>query len=209
MKTYLLLATCLLLAGCGRQEQNHREVMSKLDAMTGQLSKGTAQVRWAIANKSEITTFIYKWSRDKMEQIKKTEALPPETEARISEYEALRMELLQMRMPPTRPLRAPSESAHPEPSAADKEYEAMSKRVTEAKAAIAAIVDHRERQAAQFREQYSIERLIAEYVKDRFDLVVDSSDERFSRSPVLYRTAGEVTDITEGIITLMKAKAAQ
>jgi hypothetical protein len=184
--------------------------MSKLDAMTGQLSKGTAQVRWAIANKSEITTFIYKWSRDKMEQIKKTEALPPETEARISEYEALRMELLQMQMPrPTRPLRLPSESARPEPSAADKEYEAMSKRVTEAKAPIAAIIDHRERQAAQFREQYSIERLIAEYVKDRFDLVVDSSDERFSHSAVLYRTAGEVPDITEGIITLMKAKAAQ
>ena len=173
MKTYLMLATCLFLAGCGRQEQNQREVISKLNAITSELSKSVAPVRWATANKSEITTFIYKCSRDKVEQIKMSDALPPETEAKFSEYEAL------------------------------------SKRVTEAKTPIAAIVDRRERQAAQYREQFSIERLIAEYGKDRFDLVVDSSDERFSRSAVLYRKAGEGVDITEGIIALMKAKANQ
>ena len=43
-------------------------------------------------------------------------------------------------------------------------------------------------------------------MKDRFDLVVDSSDERFSHSAVLYRTSGEVLDITEGIIKLFKER---
>ena len=141
-----------------------------------------------------------------MEQGKKAEALPPETEAKISEYEALRMELLRMRMPlplPMRALRQPSDSAPPEPSAADKEYEAMSKRVAEAKAPVAAIVDRRERQAAEYRQQYSIERLIAEYVKDRYDLVVDS------RENVLYQTAGETTDITGGVLALFKEKTKQ
>jgi hypothetical protein len=210
MKTYLLLATCLLAAGCGRQEANHREVMSKLDAIRGELNKGVAPVRWATANKSEITTFIYKCSRDKVEQIKKSDALPAETEAKILEFEALRMELLQMGVLfPNRPLRLPPGFGQAESPSANKEYEALSKRVAEAKVPIAAIVDRRERQAAQYREQYSIERLIAEYAKDRFDLVVDSTDERLSHSGVLYRTAGEVTDITEGIIALIKARANQ
>ena len=210
MKTYLILATCLFLTGCGRQEQNQREVISKLNAITSELSKSVAPVRWATANKSEITTFTYKCSRDKVEQIKKSDALPPETEAKVLDYEALRMELMRMGVSsPMRRMPLPPGPGQTEPPPADKEYEALSKRVTEAKAPIAAIVDRRERQAAQYREQFSIERLIAEYAKDRFDLVVDSSDERFSRSAVLYRRAGEVMDITEGIITLMKAKANQ
>ena len=205
-----MLATCLFLAGCGRQEQNQREVISKLNAITSDLSKSLAPVRWATANKSEITTFIYKCSRDKVEQIKKSDALPPETEAKVLDYEALRMELRRMGVSsPMRRMPLPPGPGQTEPPPADKEYEALSKRVTEAKAPIAAIVDRRERQAAQYREQFSIERLIAEYAKDRFDLVVDSSDDRFSRSAVLYRTAGEVMDITEGIIALMKVKANQ
>jgi len=210
MKTYLLLATGLILAGCGRQEANHREVMSRLEAIKSELNKGVAPTRWATANKSEITTFIYKCSRDKGEQIKNSEALPAETEAKILEYETLRMELMRMGVPPPRrPLWLPVGSGQADAPPANKEYEALSRKVAEAKAPIAAIVDRRERQAAEYREQYSIERLIAEYAKDRFDLVVDSSDDRFSRSVVLYRTAGEVTDITEGIIALMKAKANQ
>jgi hypothetical protein len=106
-----------------------------------------------------------------------------------------------MQMPLPRPLRlAAYDSAPAEPSMAEKEYEAMSKRVAEAKAPVAAIIDRRERQAAEYRQQYSIERLVAEYVKDRYDLVIDS------REKVLYQTAGEVTDITDGIIALFKEK---
>ena len=43
--------------------------------------------------------------------------------------------------------------------------------------------------------------MIGEYVKDRYDLVVDSSEK------VLYRSAGEVPDITEGIIAFFKEKS--
>jgi hypothetical protein len=210
---YMVLAACFVLTGCERGE-NNREVLSKLDAISSDLKKGVVPVRWATANKSQISTAIYVWSREKMEQDKKAEALPPETEAKISEYEALKMELIRMPMGrhlPTRTLRfpppvtvpQPSDSARPEASAADKEYEALSNRVAEAKAPIAAIVDRRERQAADYYRQYSVEGLIAEYVKGHYDLIVDSQER------VLYRTPGEITDITEGVMALFKEKTKQ
>lgn len=199
----VILGACVSLTACNHQEEANREIVGKLDAISRHLSKGAVPVRWATANKSDITTVIYQWSRDKMEQAKKAEALPAETETRISEYETLRMQLLRMQMPMPRPLRLPYDSAPAEPSTADKEYETMSKRVAEAKAPVAAIIDRRERQAAEYRQQYSIERLVAEYVKDRYDLVIDSRDK------VLYQTAGEVTDITDGVIALFKQKTKQ
>ena len=199
-----MLGACLGLTACNRQEEANRQIVGKLDAISSQLSKGAVPVRWATANKSDITTIIYQWSRDKMEQAKKAEALPAETEARISEYESLRIQLLRIpRPPPSRILRLPDDSAPAEPSAADKEYEAISKRVAEAKAPVAAIIDRRERQAVEYRQQYSIERLVAEYVKGRYDLVVDTRDK------VLYQTAGDVTDITDGVVALFKEKTRQ
>jgi hypothetical protein len=77
----------------------------------------------------------------------------------------------------------------------------LAKKVAEAKEPVAAIVDRRNRQAAQIREKYSVDRLAAEYAKGRYDLVVDSNEK------VLYRSAGEVPDITEGIITFLIEKA--
>ncbi len=222
--TYMLLAACFVLTGCERGE-NNREVLSKLDAISSDLKKGVVPVRWATANKSQISTAIFVWSRERMEQVKKAEALPPETEAKISEYEALKMELMRMPMRfqlPTRtqrmfppPVTAPTspraqptvpqppDSARPEASAADKEYEALSNRVAEAKAPITAIVDRRERQATEYYRQYSVEGLIADYVKGHYDLIVDSQER------VLYRTSGEITDITEGVMALFKEKTKQ
>src|SRR5437764_3030252 len=180
--------------------------MNKLEAIKSELAKSGAPVRWATANKSRITSVLFQWSRDKMEQTKKSEALPPETEVKISEYESLKMEMLRMDYPPRMmPVRLTPGSARPE-APANKDYEAMSKRVADAKAPIASIVDRRERQAAEYRQEYQADHLIAEYVKDRFDLVVDSSEDRFN-SPVLYRAAGEVADITEGVVALFKAKS--
>jgi len=43
-------------------------------------------------------------------------------------------------------------------------------------------------------------------IDDRFDLVVDSSDEHLSRSAVLYRRTGEVLDLTDAIIKLFQEK---
>jgi hypothetical protein len=181
-------------------------VLSTLEAIKSELAnKRGTPVRWATANKDEITTAIYQWTRAKMEQLKSSEAVPPETEAKIQEYEAQKLELMRMRIPmpmlPIRQLRMPPGFERSEAPATNLEYEAMAKRVAEAKAPIAAIVDRRERQAAQYREQYSVDRLVAEYVRDRYDLVVDT------REKVLYRTADEVPDITEGVLTFFKEKA--
>ena len=201
MRTYLLLATCLVLVGCGRQKQNHRELMSKLEAIQSEVtSKSGTPVHWALADKSEITTVIYQLIRDKMEEVKKSEALPPEVEEKVTQYEALQTELMHKRME-NMGLRSPPRAPGADAAATDKDYEALSQIAAEAKAPIAAIVERRSRRDSQYREQYSAERLIAEYVKDRYDLVVDT------REKVLYRSASEVPDITEGVIAFVKGKA--
>ena len=81
--------------------------------------------------------------------------------------------------------------------------------MAEAKAPIADVIERRNRQASQHRNRHSTDQLVAEYVKDRFGLVVDSSDEHFSSSAVLYRSADEVLDITDGVIKLFKQKTMQ
>src|SRR5437870_6284271 len=82
--------TCSILAGCGRQDTDRREVMSKLEAIRGELaSKRGTPVRWAFANKREIDSIIFQWSRDKMEEVKTSEALSSEVEEKIRHYETL------------------------------------------------------------------------------------------------------------------------
>jgi chromosome segregation ATPase len=207
MRTYLLLATCLILVGCGRQDESQREVLGKLETIKSELaSKRADPVRWAFANKRDIDSAISQWSRDKMEEVKRAEALSPEVEEKVRQYETLQDELMRKRME-TMGLKLPPRALGSEAPPVDKDYEALSKRVAEAKAPIADILERRARQASQHRDQYSTDKLIAEYVKGRFDLVVDSSEERFSRSVVLFRIAGEVLDITDGVIKLFKEKA--
>jgi hypothetical protein len=206
MKLRWLLVTGLILVGCGRQEQNNREVLAKLETIQSELATNRAgPVRWAFANKREIDSAIFKWSRDKMEANKKSEALAPEVEEKVRQYEKLQSELMRKQMETMR-LRLPPRAGVPEPAAPGTDIAALSNRVAEARAPIADIVDRRNRQSSQLREQFSIDKLVAEYAKERFELVVDSSDERFSRSAVLYRK-GEVPDITEGVIKLFQEKA--
>lgn len=216
MKTYLLLAACLVLVGCRVSEKDHGAVLSKLDAIDSKLAVRRGDtVRWAFANKREIDSAIFQRSRDKMEEVKKTEALSPEIEEKIRQYEALQSALMRKQMEamtrrlglPQRTLRLPERAGIPEAPMPDEDYGVLSNRVAEAKAPIADIIDRRSRQAAHYRDQFSTDKLIAEYVKDRFDLVVDSSDERSSHSAVLYRMSPEVLDITDGIIKLFKEKA--
>jgi hypothetical protein len=200
MKTYLLLATCLIVSGCG-QEQNNREVLGKLADIKSELETRRADaVRWAFANKREIDFAVFQWSRDKMEEVAKSEALPPETEQKVRQYEALQTQLIHKEME----LRGVM--LRSEPSTSGETYEALSNRVAAARAPIADIIARRGRQESEYRSRFSAEKLIAEYVQGRFDLVVDSSDEHISRSAVLYRTNGEVLDITEGVLQLFKEK---
>ena len=136
-----------------------------------------------------------------MEEAKKAEKLSPEVEEQIRQYEELASELNQKKMEAMRS----RFSAHPPGSAApatDKDYEALTQKVAEAKAPIADIIDRRSKQASQYQSQYTTEKMIAEYVKNRFDLVVDSSSP--GGSAVLYRKSDEVLDITDGVIKLFK-----
>jgi len=206
MKAYFLMAACLILVGCDRQEQSNREVLNKLEAIKSELTaKQGETVRWAFANKRQIDSAIFQWSRDKMEEARKSEALPAETEQKIKEYEALQSQLMRKEME-ARGIKLPPRAGSPEISVPDESYEALSNRVAAAKAPVAEIVERRSRQASQYRAQFSTESLVAEYVNGRFELIVDSSDEYMSHSALLYRTNGEVLDITDGVIKLFKEK---
>src|SRR5205823_2043894 len=99
MRIYLILATSLLLVGCGREEANQPQGAGKLEALNGDLANKRADtVRWAFANKREIDMAVFHWSRDKMEAAKKTEALSPEIEEKIRQYEALQAQLMHKQM---------------------------------------------------------------------------------------------------------------
>lgn len=207
MKTYLLLAAGLILVGCDRHGPGNREILGQLEALKSEVATTRRDAwQWAFANKRDIDSAIFQWSRDKMEEVKKSEALPPETEQKIRQYEALQSQLTRKEME-ARGMMLPPRAGIPDDSVPGETYEALSNRVAAAKAPLADILERRSRQGSQYRAQFSTESLIAEYAKDRFDLVVDSSDERMSRSAVLYRTNGEVLDITDGVIQLFKEKA--
>lgn len=213
MKSYLLLAACLALVGCGgsqnaTQEKNHREVLAQLEALKAELAKASTPppIRWAVANKREIESAIYQWQRDKTETLKKADALPPETEEKVRQYDALNSQLMNKHSEAIRSHVFSAPGSKIESTPAEKEYQAFAQQVAEAKKPIAEIVDRRAQQAAAFRKEFSVANLAAEYAKDRFDLIVDSSDERFSNSALLYRTGGEMTDITGGILKLLQEK---
>lgn len=204
MKRYLLPFVCLALAGCVREDAHYREVMTKLDALNSEVAAlqtataNTASLRWAYANKSEINTVIFLWTQAKLDEAKKTETLSPDQQEKLAEYDSLQTQMMRTRVPMPRFVR-PGELP-PEATAEDKEYAELVKKVAEAKIPVAAIVDRRNSEAAKLREAYSVERTIAEYVKGRYDIVVDSNQK------VLYRSSGEVPDITEGVITFFKQK---
>jgi hypothetical protein len=141
----------------------------------------------------------------KIEEAKKSETLSPEMEEKVRQYEALNSELMRKRIDGIRnrpPGFGPSGAT---PS--DPDYEALANRVAEAKGPVAEIIDRRNRQSSQFRAEFTADKLVSEYAKGRFDLVVDSSDHVFSKSAVLYRTTGEALDVTDAVIKLFKEKA--
>lgn len=252
-----LLVLCFALTSYG-QEFNQREVLARLAALEAEVAKQRpAPVRWAVASRDKLRPAIYEVAREKLEALKKADALPPETEAKVAHYEALRLELLRLSMsasmtrtirssspplppptlspvprtvavsvpaPPSTPSSLPplplpklvdvrpvqqiltpplrtAASATPED---DKAHEALAHRVAEAKAPVAAIVERRNKLTARYHSAQFLDQLIADYAKGRYDLVVDGSNESSFSRPILYRTAGEVTDITEGILQFLR-----
>ena len=87
------------------------------------------------------------------------------------------------------------------------DYASLSNQVAEAKAPVADIIDRHARQYSDFINEIKVNDLVAEYAKDKYDLVVDSSDEQYSnQSKVLFRKSGDTTDITDGVMRLLKEK---
>mgnify|MGYP000979015900 FL=1 len=209
MKACLFLSACLLFVGCGRQEEAQREVLGKLEALKTELaSKQSEPVRWAFASKREIESAISQWSSKQAEEAKRVEGLPADVEEKIRAYEALQSELTRKRFEAMRTGYPPRMGAY-DSVITNSDYVALSNKVVEARAPIANILERRSQAFAKFREQYAVEKLVAEYAKDRFELVVDSSDMQFSRSSVLYRKSSEVLDITDGVIKLLNEKTKQ
>ena len=95
----------------------------------------------------------------------------------------------------------------PAPTEAEKEYEALSRRVAEAKAPVAAIVERRSQLPAKYHSRGFLGKLVAGYAQDKYDLVVDSSDDRSYDRTVLFHTIGVTPDITEGVIRFFRSKA--
>ncbi|MEN9573145.1 MAG: hypothetical protein RL514_1000 [Verrucomicrobiota bacterium] len=241
MKILLLLALGLAVVGC-REEAPQPEVLDRLKAIETELAKRPVPVRWAYADKSKIEGAIYRRTSEKLANLKKTDALPPEVEAQVAHYESLRMELLRLPKPmprgmpmprvmgmplPAHPLRTPSAqppaplplpkaaapvpipvSPAPPPAQTEEEkayaeaYADLTRRVAEAKAPVAAIVERRRMLSLKYQSPQFFAQLIADYVKQKehYDVVVDTSSDYIPTPAVLYHTTAEVPDITEGVI---------
>ena len=209
MKAYLLPVLCLILSGCERPAANPPEAPAKPDAAKAEPAKQRGDtVRWAFVSKRESEMSISEWSRDMQEAARKAEVLTPEMEGKVRQYDSLQAEFNQKRMEGMR-YRMPQPGMPGEIPAQDKDLEALNHRLAEARAPIADLLERRSVQAAQFQKQYTVEKLVAEYAKGRFEVVVDSSDSGYGRSPVLYRSADEVLDITAGVLRLFKEKIKQ
>ena len=83
----------------------------------------------------------------------------------------------------------------------DPAYGKLAATVAEARRPVAEIIERRARRSNEL--QYPIGELVEEYAKDRFDLVIDRAALEYS---VIYRRTPEVTDITQGVIDLFRAK---
>src|SRR3974390_2138598 len=181
MKVPIVLAMCVFLVGCQRQESQDREILSNLAALRHELATNQAtSPRWAVVRKSDIQFAIDRWSQDRIEAAKRTETLAPEQAEKLREYESLNNQLMRIQMarPYARPMHMNPATAFPQTFAdtnQEAQYEALSIHVEEARAPIASILDRRDREAEQIRHQYTPDQLVAEYVGNRFDLVIDSS----------------------------------
>ena len=195
-----------MLVGCAHRRENQREVLGKLEAIKVELaSKQPEPARWAFANKREIESAILQWSSKQAEEARRAEGLPPDVEEKVKAYESLQSELNRKRYEPMRMGIPPRFDV----INTNADYILLSNKVVDARAPIAEILERRNQTATKYREQFAVEKLVAEYVGGRFDLVVDSSDAQFSRSPVLYRKSGEALDITDGVIKLLNEKTKQ
>ncbi len=205
-----------MFVGCGKQTEANRETLSKLDGLKAQLDQVKGEliarqnqpVRWATANKREIESAIYEWIRVKTEAAKQQEILTPKQRDDLHQLEVLQAKQSRSYQWPQMvgPRAGFQPPVNPQP---DQDDESLSEQLERARVPVTDILEHRSQIETQYHNQYKPEDLIAEYVKDRFDIVVDSSQASFSESGVLYSHSGESLDITAGVLKLFKDKTAQ
>jgi hypothetical protein len=106
--------------------------------------------------------------------------------------------------PPTLPPAPTPPPTPPAPTVAEQEYAALAKRVSEAKAPVAALIERRAQITGKYYGREFMEQLIAEYAKDRFDLVVNSDRMSLYDRPLLYRTSAAAPDITEVLLQFFR-----
>jgi len=211
IRNALVCGICAILVGCRLPEQQDREILSSLKTIKDELATNRpSSIRWAFADRRVIESAIESWSQEQIEKAMRAEVVSAEEAEKLKQYETLSNELGRMQYP------NPTYINHlglPMTSGIDtnkqSEYDALSARVAQARVPVASVLDRRDREAERIRKQFTPDELTAEYVGDRFDLVVDSSDSNSYRTVLLYRSSGEAVDITDGILKLFKQKTKQ
>lgn len=128
---------------------------------------------------------------------------------KVRHYETLNSELMRIQVDSMR-MNIAQRAGNPNSTTpTSTEYLTLSNKVNEARAPIADILARRNQVAAESYRKFSVEQLIADYAKDRFDLVIDSSDMIHAspfRAPIVYQKSGEVLDITDAVIKSVSEK---
>ncbi len=222
-----LLATSLMSAAAA---EGNSDINARLKALEDQVARlaGQAPPRWATVDRDRLRTAIYALGREKLEAHKQTEKLTPEQAAEIEKYEQLNQQLLRLPLrqfslpvrsavlPPLPPAnltggQAPRLAAAVPPptkaaNEADAEREELALRVAEAKAPVAAIIDRRSQISMRYNTSDFLEKLVADYVKGRFDLVVNVDSRYSGDRTILYRASVNAPDITDELMLLLRER---
>lgn len=222
-----LLAISLVSA---RAAEGNPDVNARLKALEEKVARlsGQAPPRWATVDHDRLRKAIYALGREKLEAHKQAEKLTPEQAAQVENYELLNQQLL--RMPPFAPTFPPRSSAlvplpptnltggqppkpapvvpppAPASSGPDKDRDQLVQRVAEAKAPIAAIVERRNQINTHYILGGFLEKLVADYAKSRFDLVVNAESRYSSERTILYRASVSAPDITDELLNLLRER---
>ena len=203
------------MVGCGRPEPGTRQAAGDLPAVTSEVATNrTPGTHWAVVRKSVIESAISEWCRTKINEGISAETLSPEEVEKLRQFESLnnllgRMQMRMRGMSGVDPATGLPERSDGEINqASEKERQALEARVEQARVQIASVLERRAKEEEKIRNQFTPEKLVAEYAGNRFDLVIDSSDSYYgpNRGPILYQSGGEVLDITDGVLKLFNLK---
>ncbi|HYG22989.1 MAG TPA: hypothetical protein VEH04_09420 [Verrucomicrobiae bacterium] len=176
-----------------------------------QNAAGAGSIRLAVASRERIESAINTWSIRQIQADIRSEVLEPEVAQHLERYEAINRELSRVRRPypphfdpaTGMPTRVPANTN------LTANYEELMAQQEKARLPIASVLERRQRASEEIRTRYTVNGLVAEYARDRFNVVADSSDRFSNHAGLLYQSSGEVIDITEGVLKLFQQKTSQ